>query len=687
MNAFAQWLAEIGGILAESGPYLLVGFVIAGLIQVLLPPSWVFRQLGTNDWRSVTKAALVGAPVPLCSCSVIPTAVALRRSGASRGATTSFLVATPETGVDSIGISWALLDPFLTITRPLAAIVTAIAAGLTVQRFGGAETDGGPDEADDEEHAHDHEDEEVESAQGGPLRRALAYAFGPLMADLTPWFVLGFAVSALIVLLVPDGFFGGTVPNGWPAMFAMLVVGIPLYVCATASTPVAAALIVKGLDPGAALVFLLAGPATNVATIGIVSGFLGRRAAGFYVASIAVVSLLLGALTNALYPLLGLDPSAIAGVATEGFGPIAWISGAVLGVALLVHAIRARLDLRFARAVADGAEKLGLGRPERAVRIAAALALLVGWASTSVSVVEPGQSGFRMRFGAAVGRLDGPGAVWHAPWPLERVELVRVDAVRATSFGASEDDALAGGFASLALRPDPRARDLEAEAEVSTADEALLRVAYAVHWAAGDAHEFRFGLEEPEALVRALAESSLRRVAALRRSDEMLVADRAALEAEFLDRLEAGLAELSAGLRAIEVHVLELHAPREVHDAFRDVASALEDRAREKRRAERHRNDRVAAARGRAARTVEEARAAAVEMLAGARGAATAFDALADGLAADPALGRERLRQDAARRALEAARLVLVLGKGIDVEWIEDDFPPARRAGGREEDR
>jgi len=305
---FQDWLLEIWSILARSGPYLLIGLAVAGWIKAAVPQRWVMRHLGGDDLRSVTKASLVGAPLPLCSCSVVPTALALEKSGASKGATTAFLISTPETGVDSVGITWALIDPLMTIARPITAIATAMASGLAVNGLvrhdakapgeslptdepSPAESLEGADCgtcAEPDEHGH----EKSEGAAGGNIfRRGLAYAFGPLLADLAPWFVLGFAASAVIALAVPEDFFGEVLPGNWASMLIMLVVGVPLYVCATASTPVAAALMAKGLNPGAALVFLLAGPATNLATMGVVGGRLGGRVLTVYLTSIAVLAM------------------------------------------------------------------------------------------------------------------------------------------------------------------------------------------------------------------------------------------------------------------------------------------------------------------------------------------------------------------------------------------------------------
>lgn len=334
MSWLADWLEALWAVLAQSGPFLLVGFLLAGLLEVMVPRGWIRQHLGGRGLGPVGRAALVGAPVPLCSCSVLPTAAQLRREGASPGATTSFLIATPETGVDSVGITYALMDPLMTVARPVAAIVTAIGAGLAVDAAGEDPPQPSPDGSCREDHDHDHDHKPVAR---GRLTRAITYAYGPLMADLAPWFVVGFALAAAITLAVPADFFGGTIPGGLPAMLLMLVAGIPLYVCATASTPIAAALMAKGLEPGPALVFLLAGPATNLATMGVVRGLLGGRNLSIYLGSIATCSLLAGALVQVLYPWLGLEPRVFAGEGHASPGMVAQAGGVLLALLLLAH--------------------------------------------------------------------------------------------------------------------------------------------------------------------------------------------------------------------------------------------------------------------------------------------------------------------------------------------------------------
>lgn len=317
MDAIVGILGQSWGILVESSAYVLFGFFAAGVFKALLPENMVARQLGKPSTASVLKASLFGIPLPLCSCGVIPAAISLRKEGASKGASAAFLVSVPETGVDSIAITYALLDPLMTVVRPLASFVTATVTGLLINRLpedlpdpiladrqAASEGCGCPDPC-----SEIGTPSRVRASLGHRLRHGLNYAFGELLGDIGKWLLLGIFVAGTIAYFVPDEFFLRYLDNEPLSLLIMLIVGIPLYICASASTPVAAALVLKGLSPGAALVFLLAGPATNAATITVVSRYFGRAATAIYLASIAGCSLVLGWLTNRIYAWSGLDIS------------------------------------------------------------------------------------------------------------------------------------------------------------------------------------------------------------------------------------------------------------------------------------------------------------------------------------------------------------------------------------------
>lgn len=332
-------LRECWDILLESAPFVLFGFFAAGLLKALLPGDLVARHLGKNSAASVLKASLFGIPLPLCSCGVIPAAVELRKQGASKGSSAAFLVSVPETGVDSIAITYALLDPLMTALRPIAAFITATVTGLLVNCL--------PEEpkapAPVVSSCSDACCGSAQPAAVRPplrqrLREGLGYAFGELLADIGAWLMLGILLAGVIGFAVPEDYFARSFAHEWTSLLVMLLVGIPLYICASASTPVAAALVLKGLSPGAALVFLLAGPATNAATITVIYRFWGRATTIVYLSAIAACSLLFGWLTNRLYAWAGLDIlSWVKPGADHAVG--AWeVAAALLLLALLLRA-------------------------------------------------------------------------------------------------------------------------------------------------------------------------------------------------------------------------------------------------------------------------------------------------------------------------------------------------------------
>ncbi|MDQ7782659.1 MAG: SO_0444 family Cu/Zn efflux transporter [Desulfomonilaceae bacterium] len=287
----------------------------------------------------------------------MPAVTGLKKQGANNGACLSFLISTPESGVDSIALTYSLLDPIMTVIRPITGFVTALSAGITqnfVSKAPDDPQDGVPDrtcpvdgccdgvDCDPAEHRRHH-------SFGEKLRAGSRFAMNELLEDLATWFLIGVILAGTISALVPDWFIAHSLGSGFLAYLAMLVAGLPMYVCATMSTPIAAALIVKGLSPGAALVFLVAGPATNVATITMVGGLLGRRTLGIYLASIVICTLLMAFVTDAVYTAAGVSAGAQVGAASGELVPY-WLEIAAAGVlALLIarvywNGIRRRLS-------------------------------------------------------------------------------------------------------------------------------------------------------------------------------------------------------------------------------------------------------------------------------------------------------------------------------------------------------
>ncbi len=348
-SVWADGARALAGVTAEAAPFLFLGLFVAGLLHVLLPPGAVARRLGRPGLRSVLWGALGGAPLPLCSCSVLPVALGLRRSGASRGGTASFLVATPETGVDSIGVTWALMDPFLTLFRPLAAVFTAITAGLLVER-GAREPAPDAPAVPGKACGSCPGDTPPAARRRGPvalLGEALRYALGPLSADLAGWLLFGLVASAALQVLLPEGFLSEHFPQGWSGRFLMLAVGVPFYICASASTPLAATLVAKGLEPGAAVVLLLAGPATNLASLGIVRREFGGTGLAAWLGAIAGGALLAGALADLWYSRTGAPTFRIAEAAVHEPGLLEQGAALALALLLLYHLGRRALRRRI----------------------------------------------------------------------------------------------------------------------------------------------------------------------------------------------------------------------------------------------------------------------------------------------------------------------------------------------------
>lgn len=282
-------------ILNEMSPYVLLGFFIAGLLHAFVDASTMTRHLSGNGLGAVVKAALFGIPLPLCSCGVLPTAVSLRRQGASKAATTSFLIATPQTGVDSIAATYSLLGLPFAIIRPVAALVGSVFGGLAVGRLA-------PDKESECSGCTVSAGAAQQRSFGAKLKEAFVYGFGDMLDSVGKWLVIGLVVAALITVFVPDSFFVGLSNYPLLAMLAVVAVAIPMYVCATGSIPIALSLMMKGLSPGIAFVMLMAGPAANFASMIVLSRTYGRKATAIYVASVVLTAIAFGLAIDYLLP-------------------------------------------------------------------------------------------------------------------------------------------------------------------------------------------------------------------------------------------------------------------------------------------------------------------------------------------------------------------------------------------------
>lgn len=339
-----EFLQSVGGVAIDAAPWLLMGLLAAGLIKAYAPENLLGRWMGGRGLGPVIRAALIGAPLPLCSCGVLPVAFGLRRQGASRGATVSFLVATPETGVDSIAVSYALLGPFMAVIRPVAAIISAVAAGLLsnvsphkIQPIAARDhKQADCSTCSDGEKARNTRSSIPSNPTKNRLTFAWHYAMSDLLDDLSVWLAIGLLLAgAVSTFVAPDSITNWG--SGLPSMLAMLAIGIPIYICATASTPLAAAMLQAGISPGTVLVFLLAGPATNIATLGLVRRELGASVLVAYLSMVCVSAIALGLLADLLVSGLGIDIHAQTSQSREVIPE--WLATISL-IVLLVFAIR-----------------------------------------------------------------------------------------------------------------------------------------------------------------------------------------------------------------------------------------------------------------------------------------------------------------------------------------------------------
>ena len=394
---------EILLLINEMSPYLLLGFLLAGLMHAFIPGRYYTRFLSKPTLGSVINAAIFGIPLPLCSCGVIPTAMSLRKEGASRGAVTSFLIATPQTGIDSIIATFSLMGVPFAVIRPIAALITAVLGGWMVNTFvslrdrrahremaegtivkteetetctchchcheNKAESCCPEGDSDDHHHHHHHSgehhhhsshhhsshhhhsssaschchDRKIPNTIGGKIVEALRYAFLDMMSDIGKWLVIGLVVAGLITIYVPDEVFTIFKDNTMASMILVLIISIPMYLCATGSIPIAVVLMLKGLTPGAALVLLMAGPACNMASILVIRKGLGFRTLVIYILSIVIGAVFFGCLIDWLQYSGMIDFTSRVSQTMEikegGAGIIKWTSTIVLTLLLLFNLI------------------------------------------------------------------------------------------------------------------------------------------------------------------------------------------------------------------------------------------------------------------------------------------------------------------------------------------------------------
>lgn len=312
----SKYFSELWVLLLEMAPWLLLGLIFAGLLKVYFPQKHIEKYLGKSNFKSALNGSLLGVPIPLCSCGVIPTAISFFKNGASKGATNSFLISTPQTGVDSILATYSMLGWPFAVLRPFVAFFTGVTGGILTNIFikekplkkSSPFADFKIDTIKIENKAATCNDDSCNCNEPKTddkrhaLVRAADYAFVELLQDIAKWLIIGFLAAALLSVLLPNDFFSSFKGLGLLEILVVLAASVPLYICATGSIPIAAVLLMKGVSPGAALVFLMAGPATNVATIAVLGKTMGRKSLTIYLLTITIGAIVFGLLVNWLIP-------------------------------------------------------------------------------------------------------------------------------------------------------------------------------------------------------------------------------------------------------------------------------------------------------------------------------------------------------------------------------------------------
>ncbi len=715
-------------------PFLLVGLLLAGVAHVLVRASTVRRYLGGTGLAAVVRAALFGAPLPVCSCGVVPLAVALSRKGASRPSTLSVLITTPESSADSMLLTWGVLGPVMAFARLVASLFTAVLTGVLAIASGLHRSE--PIESGEEEshscsshHAGTASSEEgdgvglravvralryeidrryrdvSEPAPEPPAdatlavltKRALRYGFVTVVDDLAFWLVIGLVLTGLVEALVPGDLAPATVSGGLFAMFIVLVASVPLYVCASSSTPVAAALVAKGVSPGTALVFLLAGPATNAASVVAISGVFGRRFTRVYLLGIVVGAVVSGLALDMLLATTGLEiVSRLTSAGVQAHGPLSWLSALVLaallgwrlyagawsaGVATLTRSAKACRRL-------VGFDTMPTLR--RALPILAAVLLLV-WIGSGVVTVPPGHVGFVTVLGALSEEIREPGIHWHPPAPFGSWKLRHVEYPRKSDVGYKTDLEQIPRRAELAASASPDrwhspvfAMNRRAfETLFISGDEKLVEMSFSVTWSLSDPEAFFYKLAHDQDTVGLYARAAAQEFLASRPLDALLTTERAESERQIASAARQKLDALGLGIVVERVHIVDLHPPEATVWVFRDVSSA-----REERETRVHEARQVAAgaqprARGEAAALVAEATSDGRARVLEAQGAAAAFSAKARSAARHPQLVKHESWLAAAERCLPG-RTKYLLPRDGEVRSVGFWEPKAPEAARRE---
>lgn len=346
-------LKETLELFLDMAPYLMIGLFFVGLLNIFFSKDLIAKHIGNSNFASIFKAALFGIPLPLCSCGVVPSSVYMAKNGASKSAVVSFLIATPQTGIDSMIATYGMMGWIFAIFRPIAALIMGIVGGTAIKLFKTDEPNKSIASFKQYEVSEDNcSDDNPTGKKENKFNKMFRYSFVEFLDDISMQFVIGLFISGIIAYLIPDQYLKNTsINSGLAGMFIMILVGVPMYVCATASIPIAVTLMLKGFSPGVAFVFLAVGPATNAASFTIIMNVLGKKTAVLYVAMISITAIIFGLLLDKLFIVLNTNPVSMIKQMNEHDmlfnNGVKWIIGGVFFILIIMSFYRKFLKDKF----------------------------------------------------------------------------------------------------------------------------------------------------------------------------------------------------------------------------------------------------------------------------------------------------------------------------------------------------
>ena len=701
-GAFIDVIVSAWEVYLLLSPYFMFGLGVAGVLYILISQRTVIRLMGREGLASVTTAAAFGLPLPICSCGVIPITATLRKKGASRSACMSFLITTPETGMDSILVTWGLMGPIMAIIRPVGAFFSALLAGIcSIAMIRGPDPGHKESEAEhehhhhhhDHDHSHDFDEDPAVVGVGGlatsikvssfkvwnnfikwtrvaewnrptldrgalalptreipdavPLsrvgKRMFTFAFVEMADDILFALVIGVLLSGVVMVLVPDNIADYGL-YGWRMYLVMLVAGVPLYMCASASTPIAAALVAKGFSPGSALVFLMTGPATNTATIIVLLQQFGLRFVSIYIGSIVFGAVVTGVALDLMLIYFGWEIALNLEGRGSGFvGFLEW-TGATLLTILIVwrfwkgaaasgyHDLMGNINsvVLNISGLAKGARMREIfSLRSKLVQVGVPLLLIV-YAATGLTSVPIGHLGYGKLFGEVRWPALSPGLHYAPPPPFGTIDIRPHTIQHRLVVGLKESlnvenfpltDSQTNGATSSQPKQwheknDPLIRKTSL-AEFLTGDESLLRILVTVHYSIVNPYTFYYGYESREDILAHHVQATAREYIATNGLDDLISRNRVEIEHFMFHELKehlrisgedmhgsqhsdahhtliqddhgamGGELEMQDDLRIISVNVVDIHPTPETIQSFRDVTDASQDRTTSVLEAER----------------------------------------------------------------------------------------------------